>query len=131
MNNSVFCKSLENIRKISAIKLVMDKKALIKLSSRRTFVTSKIINDDLVAIHKSKERLTLNKPAYVGTCILDISKMLIYDFHYIYIKKEYNDTAKLLFTNTDSLTYEIETEDAYSNFWKDKEKFDNSNYPSL
>ena len=77
MNNSLFCKSMENIRKGSAIKLATDKKALIKLSSRPTFVTSKITNDDLVAFHKSKERLTPNRPAYVGMCILDTSKMLI------------------------------------------------------
>ena len=80
------------------------------------------------AVHKIKETLTLNRPAYVGMCILDLSKTLMYDFHYNYIKKKYNDRAKLLFTDTDSLTYKIEAEDIYKDFWNDKDKFDNSDY---
>ena len=62
-------------------------------------------------------------------CILDLSKMLMYDFHYNYIKKKYGNRAKLLFTDTDSLTYEIEAEDVYKDFWNDKDMFDNSDYP--
>ena len=82
-----------------------------------------------MAVHKVKETLTLNRPAYVGMCILDLSKTLMYDFHYNYIKKKYNNRAKLLFTYTDSLTYEIEAEDVYKDFWNDKDMFNNSNYP--
>ena len=62
-------------------------------------------------------------------CVLDFSKMLMYDFHYNYIKKKYDNRAKLLFTDTDSLTYEIEAKDVYKDFWNDKDMFDNSNYP--
>ena len=82
-----------------------------------------------MAVHKIKETLTLNRPAYVGMCIFDLSKTLMYDFHYNYVKRKYNDTAKLLFTDTDSLTYEIQTEDAYKDIWYDKDKFDNSEHP--
>ena len=82
-----------------------------------------------MAVHKVKETLTLNRPAYVGMCILDLSKTLMYDFHYNYIKKKYNNRARLLFTDTDSLTYEIEAEDVYKDFWNDKDMFDNSDYP--
>ena len=92
-------------------------------------MSSKIFNENLVAVHKIKEILTLNRPAYVGMCILDLSKTLMYDFHYNYIKHKYGNKAKLLFTDTDSLTYEIETKDAYKDFFKDKNKFDNSDYP--
>ena len=105
------------------------RKKLMTLTSKPTFVSSKIFNEKLVAVHKIKETLTLNRPAYVGMCILDLSKTLMYDFHYDYIKKKYNDKAKLLFTDTDSLTYEIEIEDVYKDFWSDKDKFDNSEYP--
>ena len=53
----------------------------------------------------------------------------MYDFHYNYIKKKYNNRARHLFTDTDSLTYEIEAEDVYKDFWNDKDMFDNSDYP--
>ena len=129
MNNSVFGKMMENLRKQVDVRLVTDEKKLDKLTSKPTFVSSKIFNENLMAVHKVKETLTLNRPAYVGMCILDLSKMLMYDFHYNYIKKKYNDRAGLMFTDTDSLTYEIETEDVYKDFWNDKETFDNSDYP--
>ena len=68
-------------------------------------------------------------PAYVGMYILDLSKRLMYEFHYNYIKKRYNNKAKLLFTDTDSLCYEREAEDIYRELWEDKHLFDNSDYP--
>ena len=129
MNNSVFGKTMENIRKRVDVRLVTDKKKLLKLTSKPTYVSSKIFNENLVAVHKIKETLTLNRPAYVGMCILDLSKTLMYDFHYNYIKSKYGKKAKLLFTDTDSLTYEIEAKDVYKDFFKDKDKFDNSDYP--
>ena len=129
MNNSVFGKTMENIRKREDIRLVTDKQKLLKLTSKPTFVSSKIFNENLVAVHKIKETLTLNRPAYVGMCILDLSKTLMYNFHYNYIKRQYDDKVKLLFTDTDSLTYEIEADDVYLDFWKDKHLFDNSDYP--
>ena len=128
MNNSVFGKTMENIRKRVDVRLVTDEKKLLKLASKPTYVSSKIFNENLVAVHKIKETLTLNRPAYVGMCILDLSKTLMYDFHYNYIKDNYGNKAKLLFTDTDSLTYEIEAEDVYQDFWNDKDKFDNSDY---
>ena len=129
MNNSVFGKTMENLRKRQDIKLVTDEKQLLKWSSKPSFINCKIFNEDLVAIHKTKTTSTLNRPAYVGMCILDLSKTLMYDFHYNYIKSKYGDKARLLFTDTDSLTYEIEADDVYQDFWKDKHLFDNSDYP--
>ena len=128
MNNSVFGKTMENIRKRVDVRLVTSKEKLSKLASKPTYVSSKIFNENLVAVHKIKETLTLNRPAYVGMCILNLSKTLMYDFHYNYIKRKYGDKAKLLFTDTDSLTYEIETKDVYADFWSDKDRFDNSDY---
>ena len=129
MNNSVFGKTMENIRKRVDVRLVTDENKLSKMAAKPTYVSSKIFNENLVAVHKIKETLTLNRPAYVGMCILDLSKTLMYDFHYNYIKQKYGSKAKLLFTDTDSLTYEIETSDVYQDFWNDKDKFDNSDYP--
>ena len=129
MNNSVFGKTMENLRKRQDIKLVTDEEQLLKWASRPSFIRCKIFNEDLVAVHKIKPTLTLNRPAYVGMCILDLSKTLMYDFHYNYIKSKYGDKARLLFTDTDSLMYEIKADDVYQDFWKDKHLFDNSDYP--
>ena len=129
MNNSIFGKAIENLCKRVDIRLVTDEKKLLKLTSKPTYVSSKIFNENLMAVRKVKETLTLNRPAYVGMCILDLSKMLMYDFHCNYIKEKYSDRAKLLFTDTDSLTYEIEAENVSRDFWNDKDMFDNSDYP--
>ena len=106
LNNSVFGKTMENIRKRVDVRLVTDKKKVSKLASKPTFVNSKIFSDDLAAVHKRKEILKLDRPAYVGMCILDLSKTLMYEFHYNYIKRRYENTAKLLFTDRDSLCYD-------------------------
>ena len=129
MNNSCYGKTIENLRKRVDVRLITDEKRLLKMASKPTYVSSKIFNENLVAIHKIKETLTLNRPVYIGMTILDLSKTLMYDFHYNYIKKKYGDNAKLLFTDTDSLTYEIQAEDVYQDFWNNKDKFDNSDYP--
>ena len=129
MNNSVFGKTMENLCKRVDVIMVTNEKKLLKPTSKPTYVSSKIFNENLVAVRKIKEALTLNRSAYVGMCILDLSKTSMYDFNYNYIKKKYGDRAKLLFTDTDSLTYEIAAEDVYQDFWHDKDKFDNSDYP--
>ena len=128
MNNSVFGKKMENLCKRVDVRLVTNEKKLDKLTSKPTYVSSKIFNENLMAVHKVKETLTLNRPAYVGMYILDLSKMLMYDFHYKYIKRKYDDRARLMFTDMDRLTYEIEAEDVYKDFWNDKEMFNNSDY---
>ena len=128
MNNSVFGKTMENLRKRSNIKLETDPDHLLKLTRQPMYVSSKIFDENLVGVQMKKERLVLDKPSYVGFCILDMSKTLMYDFHYNYIRKKYPE-AKLLFTDTDSLFYHIKAEDIYSDFFKDKDLFDNSDYP--
>ena len=86
MNNSVFGKTMEILSKKVDIRLVTNEKKLLKLTSKPTYLSSRIFNENLVAVHKIKEMLTLNRPAYMGMCILDLSKTLMYDFHYNYIK---------------------------------------------
>ena len=128
MNNAVFGKTMENVRNRVKIRLVTSEKKMIKISSMPTFESSKIFGENLVAVRSSKERLLLNKPIYVGMSILDTSKCLMYDFHYNHIKAKYGSKARLLFTDTDSLCYEVETKDVYEDFWSNKHLFDFSGY---
>ena len=130
MNNSVFGKTMENIRNRVDVKLVNTKEKLRKLVANPNFRSRKIFSENLVSVHMKKISLTMNKPVYLGMCILELSKTIMYDFHYQYIKPKYGEKAKLLFTDTDSLMYEIETEDFYKDISGDvKDRFDTSDYP--
>ena len=130
MNNSVFGKTMENIRNRVNVKLVNTEERLKKLSAKPNYKSCKIFNENLISVHMKKTSLTMNKPVYLGMCILDLSKTIMYDFHYNYIKPKYGAKAKLLFTDTDSFMYEIETEDFYKDISKDvKDRFDTSDYP--
>ena len=130
MNNSVFGKTMENIRNRVDVKLVNTEEKLKKLVAKPNFRSRKIFSENLISVHMKKTSLTMNKPVYLGMCILDLSKTIMYDFHYQYIKPKYGDKAKLLFTDTDSLMYEIETEDFYKDISGDvKNRFDTSDYP--
>ena len=131
MNNSVFGKTMENIRNRVDVKLVNTKEKLRKLVAKPNLKSPpKIFSENLVSVHMRKTSLLMNKPIYLGMCILDLSKIIMYDFHYNYIKSKYADKAKLLFTDTDSLMYEIETEDFYKDISGDvKDRFDTSDYP--
>ena len=131
MNNSVFGKTMENIRNRVDVKLVNTEEKLRKLVAKPNLKgPPKIFSENLVSVHMKKTSLTMNKPIYLGMCILELSKTIMYDFHYQYIKPKYGKKAKLLFTDTDSLMYEIETEDFYKDISGDvKDRFDTSDYP--
>ena len=111
MSNSVFGKTLENIRNSADIGLITWDKIAQKLVAKRNYDLWTIFDENLIAVHMKKTQLYFSKPVYLGMSILDLSKFLMYDFHYNYIKTKYGDKAKLLFTDTDSLTYEIRTKD--------------------
>ena len=130
MNNSVFGKTMENIRNRVDVRLVTDEEELEKIGRKPNFDRINIFTENLVTAHMKKTTIKLNKPIYLGMSILDISKTLMYDFHYKYVKPKYGDHASLLFTDTDSLCYEIKTNDFYKDISDDVPKwFDTSNYP--
>ena len=89
----------------------LNEKDYLKCKPKLCYLLHKKIDNNLVTIRKSKLALKLNKPAYNEMCILDLSKVLMYEFHFDYIKNKYDNKSKLLFTDTDSLMYEIKTED--------------------
>ena len=127
MVNSVYGKTIENLRKRVNVKLVNNKKDYVKFVSRPTFVSQNILDKNLVAIHKVKPVLLLNKPIYVGFCVLDLSKLLMYDWHCNYFVKKFD--CSLCFADTDSLVYEIRgVDDVYEKVYEDKELFDFSDY---
>ena len=97
--------------------------------ARPTFKTSSIINEDLALVEMLKSKVTLNKPIYVGFCVLEMSKWLMYQFHYKHIKNLYHEKATLCFTDTDSLCYHIETDDVYAKMKENLDLYDTSNFP--
>ena len=127
MINSVYGKTMKNLRKRINVRLVNNEKDFLKYTSRPTHITHKIFDKNYAAIHEIKPVLILNKPIYVGFTVLDLSKWKMYDFHYNFIKKNFD--AELLFTDKDSLTYEIKSKDVNEEFFKHKNLFDFSNYP--
>ena len=98
---------MKNLRNRIDVRLVSNKKDYLKWTSKLSYMSHKIFDNDLVAIRKNKVTLTLNKPASIGMCILELSKVLMHEFHYDYIKNKYGNNSKILFTYTDSLMDEI------------------------
>lgn len=113
MNNAVFGKTIENVENRVGVRLVTNEEYAKKLAAKPNYDRSTIFDENLVAVHMKRTKIFYNKPIYLGMSILDISKTLMYDFHYNYIKKMYPD-AKLLYTDTDSFMYEIETNCFYA-----------------
>ena len=109
MNNSVFSKTMENVRTHRDIKIVTTKKQRMKFTSEPNYYTTKQILEDLLIMETKKVSVIMNKPVYLGQAILDISKTLMYQFWYDYIKLKYGEKAKLCYTDTDSFIILIET----------------------
>ena len=129
MNNSVFGKTMENIRKHRDIKLVTTDKKRSKLVSEPNYHTINLISEDLSIIEMKKTKVKMNKPIYLGLSILEISKTLMYEFWYDYMKPKYNDNVKLCYMDTDSLIMNIKANDFYEDIASDVEnRFDTSNY---
>ena len=129
MNNSVFGKTIENVRKHRDVKLVTIEDKIIKLVSETNYHTRKHFSKNLLATEMKATKVKMNKPVYLGTSILDISKTLMYEFWYDYIKPSYKDKAKICYMDTDSFVVNIFTEDIFENINNSVERwFDTSNY---
>jgi hypothetical protein len=134
MNNLVFCKTMENIRKRVDIKLVKtdgsENEKLRKIIAKPNFNRRVKFSVELSAIHVHKTKLTLNKPIYVGFSVLELSKHHMYDWYYNTLKKKYGENCTLLYTDTDSLLVDIKTKDAYKDMSEMKDEYDFSDYPT-
>ena len=129
MNNAVFGKTMENVKKHRDIKLVKTDKKRNKLVSEPNFHTMKLIDDNLAIIEMKKIKVKMNKPIYLRLSILDISKITMYEFWYDFIKSKYESKAKFYYMDTDSFIINVKTEDFYEDISENVfERFDTSNY---
>ena len=123
MCNATYGCTLMNLRKCQNISLINDVTKLNDCVKKPDFISSKIFSENLVAVHNIKEKLYMNQPIYVGFSILDLSKYHMCNFHYGFIKNKYGSDAVPLFADTDSLAYEIKTDDFYKDMYESKEHF--------
>ena len=131
MNNSVLGKTMENLRKRVDVKLVgsHEEDKLKRLIASPAFARANIFDNDLAAIQVHKSCLVPNRPVYVGMSILDLSKHLMYDFYYNQLKVQYGESCQLLYTDTDIILLEIETEGVYKDITQKQGLYDTSYYP--
>ena len=130
MNNSVYGKTMENVRKHGDYEIVNTPERFQKLVNKPLFKHRYIINEDLVIVEKDKHTVELNKPIYMGMSILDYSKIHMYSFYYDVLKLKYDDKIKLVYTDTDSYVIKVETDDLYEDFVEINEHMDFSDYPA-
>ena len=129
MNNSVFGKMMENIRKHRNIKLVTTEEKYLKTVMKPNFKSGVLFGENLMGCEMGKIKVVMNKPVYLGQAILDLSKIVMYEFHYDYMVLKYGDRLKLCNMDTDSLVYHIKTEDFYADITDDvPARFDTSGY---
>ena len=128
--NSMFGKTMENVRHRISVEMVLDDSKFKKKVAKPTFKRGQIIRDDLFAVQQQVATVNLNKPIYCGFAVLELSKRMMYDFHYNHMKVRYpGDKLQLLFTDTDSLAYAVETKNIYDDMAEDQQLYDFSNYP--
>ena len=128
-NNSGFCKPMENIRKHEDIKLITNEKAYLRNVMKPNFKSGMLFSENLMGCEMGKIKVVMNKHVYLAQAILDLSKILMYEFHYDYMKPKYDENLKLCYMDTDSFVYNIKTEDFYEDIAYDvKTRFDTSGY---
>ena len=129
MNNSAYGKTMENVRNHRDIRLITTYKRRCILASEPNYYLTKYISNYLLIMEMKKTEVRMNKPIYLGQAILDLSKTLMYELWYDYIKPMYGDKARLCYTDTDSFIIHIKTEDFYKDISNDIDKwFDTSNF---
>ena len=128
LNCSVFGKLLECQRKQRSVFLTNSPSKLAKMTAKPLFQECRIFNEHLVGVHCKKSKVTINRPIYAGQVVLDLSKCLMYDFFYNYLKRKYQRHCQLLMTDTDSLLFRVQTNNIYEDFKEDEEYFDFSDY---
>jgi hypothetical protein len=129
-NNSVFGKTCEDIMKRVDVRLATTRKQALRQIAKPMFKRFTIFSEHMVGIHLERAKVKMVKPSYIGVAILDLSKTLMLDFHYGYVKPKWGDLAELLMTDTDSLVYEIRTGDFFADIAGDVDaRFDTSNFP--
>ena len=129
MNHLVFGKTMENVRNHRDIKTVTTDKQRSILTPQPNYHSTKHVSNDLLIMEMKKVEAKMNKPIYLGQAVLDVSKILMYEFWYDYIKPKYGDKARLCYMDTDSFVMYIKTEDFYKDIADDTERwFDTSNY---
>ena len=125
LNNAVYDKTMKNMRKKTKIRIAKNSQDFVKYTSRPTCINWKVFENNLASIHEKKISLTLNKPIYLGFTILELSKWKMYNFHYNFMIRKFK--TKLLFTDMDSLCYEIYGKKPHKKMYNYKELFDLSN----
>ena len=129
MNNSVFGKMMGNIQKYKDIKLITNAKDYLKAVMKPNFKSGILFGENLMGCERGKVKVVMNKPVYLSQALLDLSKIVMYKFHYDYMIPKYGDNLKLCYMDTNSLIYDIQTEDFYADIADDVlEKFDTSGY---
>ena len=129
MNNSVYGKIMENVRKHGDFELVDTAVRFQKLVNKPTYKHRHIIHENLVVVEKEKHKVELNKPIYMGMSVLDYPKAHMYSFYYDILKPKYGDNIKLLYTDTDSYVIQVMTDDIYEDFRGINDYMDFSDYP--
>ena len=129
MNNLVFGKTMEYIRKHTNIKLITNREAYLKAVMKPNFKSGTLFGENLMGCEMGKIKIVMNKPVYLGQAILDLSKIVMYEFHYDYMKQKYPEGLTLCYMDTDSLIYDIKTDDFFKDLAEDvKDRFDMSGY---
>ena len=129
MSNSDFRKTMENTKNHKDIKFVTSDKNYLKYDMKPNFKDGHPFSKHLFGVERERTANKMNKPMYIGQAILYLSKTLMYEFHYDYMRPKYGSKVKLCYMDTDSFVYEIDNEDFYRDIAKDvKKRFDTSGY---